>query len=68
LEGAHTTHGTEDSWFVQYLLSSAGKIRHYETEVGKKNFGEVLASGDKNFMEGLQALERYVFVFRKHKT
>jgi len=38
---------SEASRFVKCLPSSTGEIHHYDTEVRKNNFGEVLASGEK---------------------
>jgi hypothetical protein len=38
---------SEVSRFVKCLPSSTGEIHHYDTEVRKNNFGEVLVSGDK---------------------
>jgi len=45
--GARIRYGTEVSRFVKCLPSSTGEIHHYDTEVKKNNFGQVLASGDK---------------------
>jgi hypothetical protein len=45
--GARIRYGTEVTWFVTCLPSSTGEIHHYDTEVKKNNFGQVLASGDK---------------------
>lgn len=65
--GARIRYGTEVSWFVKCLPSSTGEIHHYDTEVRKNNFRQVLASGDKILWRDCRRWSA-IFFLRKNKT